>query len=68
MKQIVNEAKRDPYYNLFERVTVELIESGTLDRGLRKELAFCTKRGGVPTSPTEVREREAELLARYGVP
>lgn len=44
------------------------IESGKLDRGLRKELAFYTKRGGVPTSQDEVREREAELLARYGVP
>jgi hypothetical protein len=44
------------------------VESGKLDRGLGKELAFYTKRGGVPTSPTEVLEREAELLARYGVP
>ena len=44
------------------------IKNGKLDRGLRKELAYYTKRGRIPAAQAEVREREAELLARYGVP
>ncbi len=44
------------------------IRNGELDRGLRKELAFYLKRGRLPAADADVREREAELLARYPSP